>query len=123
MQTKLIARINNVDIITTSDEQLIPIRPICDILGIDAKSQRQRIKRDDILKSISCIIHSTAKDGKKREMFAIPYIYVFGWLFSINIPRVDTEATNKVIECKKECYTVLFEHLINRRNSRNINFQ
>lgn len=123
MQTKLIARINNVDIITTSDEQLIPIRPICDVLGIDPNGQMQRIKRDDILKYVSCIIRSTGKDGKTYEMFAIPYMYVFGWLFSINIPRVKTEATNKVIECKKECYTVLFEHLISRRNSRNINFQ
>lgn len=122
METKLIARVNNVDIIATSDEQMIPIRPICEALGIDPNGQMQRIKRDDILKSVFCFIYSTGKDGKTYEMFAIPYMYVFGWLFSINIPRINTEATNKVIECKKECYTVLFEHLISRRNSININF-
>lgn len=32
METKIIARVNNVDIMSTSDEQLVHIRPICDAL-------------------------------------------------------------------------------------------
>lgn len=35
MDTKIIARVNNVDILSTSDEQLVAIRPICEALGID----------------------------------------------------------------------------------------
>ena len=49
MGTKTIVRVNNVDIIATSDEQMIAIRPICEALGIDADSQRKRIERDEIL--------------------------------------------------------------------------
>lgn len=30
METKLIARVNNVDIVATSDEQMVPIRPLCE---------------------------------------------------------------------------------------------
>ena len=30
METKTIVRVNNVDIIATSDEQMIAIRPICE---------------------------------------------------------------------------------------------
>ena len=33
--TRIIARVNNVDIMATSEEQLIPIRPLCEALGID----------------------------------------------------------------------------------------
>lgn len=39
METKIIAKVNNVDIVATSDEQLVPIRPICEALGIDANGQ------------------------------------------------------------------------------------
>ena len=34
--------------------QLVPIKPICDALGIDAKAQRNRIDRDEILSSRGC---------------------------------------------------------------------
>ena len=110
METKLIARINNVDIISTSDEQMVPIRPICEALGIDSKSQRDRIERDEILSSTGVIITSVAADGKTREMYAIPYMYIFGWLFSIDTSKVNPEAKEHVIRYKQECDKVLYDH-------------
>ena len=77
METKIIAKVNNVDIVATSNEQLVPIRPICEALGIDANGQKQRIERDEILSSTACMIHAVANDGKEREMYSIPYMYVF----------------------------------------------
>ena len=68
MDTKIIARVNNVDILSTSDEQLIAIRPICEALGIDPEGQRQRIERDEILGSTMVMITTVAADGKEREM-------------------------------------------------------
>ena len=72
METKIITRVNNVDIVATSDEQMVPIRPICEALGIDAEAQRQRIERDEILSSTTCMIKAVANDGKEREMYCIP---------------------------------------------------
>lgn len=66
MDTKIIARVNNVDILSTSDEQLVAIRPICEALGIDWSSQKQRIERDEILGSTMVMITTVAADGKKR---------------------------------------------------------
>lgn len=63
METKIIARVNNVDIVSTSDEQMVAIRPICEALGIDANGQKQRIERDEILSSTACMIHAVAADG------------------------------------------------------------
>lgn len=110
METKLIARVNHVDIVATSDEQMIPIRPICEALGIDSKSQRDRIERDEILKSTVVIITSVAADGKERDMYAIPYMYIFGWLFSIDTSKVNPEAKESVIKYKQECYKALYDH-------------
>ena len=55
--------------------QLVPIKPICDALGIDAKAQRNRIDRDEILNSTGVIMTSVAADGKEREMYCIPLGY------------------------------------------------
>lgn len=43
METKIIARVNNVDIVSTSDEQSIAIKPICEALGISDRAQRAKI--------------------------------------------------------------------------------
>ena len=41
--TRTIVRVNNVDIVATSDEQrMVPIKPICEALGIDRKRQQDR---------------------------------------------------------------------------------
>lgn len=110
MDTKIIARVNNVDILSTSDEQLVAIRPICEALGIDVNGQRQRIERDAILGSTACMIHAVAADGKEREMYAIPFRYVFGWLFSIDPSKVNDTARECVLKYKQECYDTLYNH-------------
>ena len=55
MTTKTIVRVNNVDIIATSDEQLIAIKPICEALGIGAEAQRQKIMEHPILASTALL--------------------------------------------------------------------
>ena len=110
METRIIARVNNVDIVSTSDEQLVPIRPICEALGIDPEGQRQRIERDEIIAPTAFIIKAVASDGRIREMYSIPYRYIFGWLFSVDISKVSEEARASVVQFKKECYDALYEH-------------
>lgn len=61
METKIIARINNVDIVSTSDEQLVAIKPICEALSIDWSSQKQRIERDEILGPTMVMITTVAE--------------------------------------------------------------
>lgn len=101
---------NGVDILSTSDEQFVAIRPICEALGVDPEGQRQRIERDEILGPTACMIKAVAGDGKDREMYAIPYCYVFGWLFSIDISKVNENVKSSVLEYKLVCYKALFTH-------------
>jgi len=81
MNTKIIARVNNVDIVSTSDEQMVAIKPICEILGVDYEAQRQRIYRDEILNSTACIIKAVAADIERpallQKKVCLPRLYVF----------------------------------------------
>ena len=71
METKTIVRVNNVDIIATSDEQMIAIRPICEALGIDYSRQLKKIKDDADLGSVVGVTPTTGADGKQYEMYCI----------------------------------------------------
>lgn len=110
METKTIVRVNNVDIIATSDEQLIAIRPICEALGIDRKRQQDKIKEHPILSSVGGLKPLTGADGKQYEMLCLPIRYIFGWLFTINPSNVDEEAREALIRYQQECYDALYQH-------------
>lgn len=56
------------------------------------------------------MVKAVASDGKDREMYAIPYCYVFGWLFSIDISKVNENVKASVLEYKLACYKALFTH-------------
>ncbi len=110
MKTKIIARVNNVEILSTSDEQMVPIRPICEALGIDRKRQQDKIKEHPILASTGGLKPLIAADGKEREMYCLPLRYIFGWLFTIHPDNVAEEARESMIRYQQECYQALFEH-------------
>jgi hypothetical protein len=111
MKTIEITKINNVSIIIGNDaERQVPVKPICDALGIDVDSQRKRIERDEILSSTTVIMTAVAADGKEREMLCLPLKYVFGWLFSIDTSRVNEDSRPLVIKYKMECYNALYEY-------------
>lgn len=107
-----IARINNVDIVSAvkDGETLVPIKPICTAIGIDSKSQRNKIERHPILSSFGVIMTSTGSDGKHYEMMCLPVEYIFGWLFTIDSNSVSEEARPNVLRYQKECYHTLYAH-------------
>ena len=65
---------NNQKLITFEKDgiQYTAIKPICENIGIDWESQRQRIMRDDVLNSTACMIKVVAEDGRVREMLSLP---------------------------------------------------
>ena len=96
--------------ITVDGKKFVVPKQICENLGIDWEGQRQRIERDSVLSSTTCVIKVVAKDGKDREMSALPLEYLNGWLFGIDDTRVKEEIRQKVIDYKKQCYIVLYEY-------------
>lgn len=112
MQQQLISKINGVDIVTVDrdGDVFVPIKPICDALGIDVESQRDKINSDEILSSTAVLSTAVAADGKEREMYCLPLRYVYGWLFTINPKNVAPDAREAVARYRRECYDVLYEH-------------
>lgn len=116
MKENLITKINGVDIITVDKdgETYVPIKPVCDALGIDAKTQRVKIQEDEFFASTGVIITSVAADEKERDMYCIRLRDVYGWLASINPGKVAPEAREAVTRYRRECYDVLYEHFAGR---------
>lgn len=112
MKEKTLAKINNVqiEVVESEDQNYVPVKPICDALGIDFKSQYDKIKNDETL--ISTVVLSTivAQDGKHRDMVCIPFKYVFGWLFTISPKNVSESARKSVLQYRNECYDALYDY-------------
>ena len=108
---RIIAKVNDQKIMVIENgEKLVPIKPICEALGIDAKVQRNKLNSDEILSSVRVLSTSTGNDGKQYEMVCLPFKYIFGWLFTINPKNVAPEAKESVLRYKMICYDVLYKH-------------
>ena len=96
-------------LIRTGDTEraYVPIRPLCDFLGIDWASQRKRILRDPVLaEALQRVVIMTTHRGL-QETLCLPLDYLNGWLFGINAARVKEELRTRLIQYQKECYQVL----------------
>lgn len=100
----------------TDGRVMIPIRPICDALGVDYSAQRQRLNRDEVLSDVvmSVVVTTTDIDPQSRrphtsEMICLPLDYLNGWIFGINASRVKPEIKDRLIRYQRECYKVLAE--------------
>lgn len=107
MSKQKITAINGVEIfaeVTDDGTIYVPIKPICEAIGVDPEGQRQRIERHYILRSVAFTLKATGADGKKYEMLCLPLEYVYGWLFTIDANLVAESARERVAEYQRECY-------------------
>lgn len=114
--TQEVTTINGIEIMTVNHngEAYVAVKPICDALGVDFNSQRSKIINDEFLSPTVAIIATVAADSKERDMFALPFRYVFGWLATINPGKVTPDAREAVCRYRRECYEVLFDHFVGR---------
>lgn len=96
------------------------MKPICENIGLDWEAQRQRIKRDEVLKSVIVMITTTGTDGKNYQMICLPIQYLNGWLFGIDTNRIKPEIRETLIKYKKECYQALFDYWFKGKAEREI---
>jgi hypothetical protein len=107
-QTRTVTVINQIEILVIeNDQKLVPIKPICEALGVGFASQKEKIEKHEILGSESRLSICEAADGKQRQMFCLPIKYVLGWVFTINPLNVKEEAKQTVTMNKKACYEAL----------------
>ena len=92
-------------------ELLVPLRELCNNLGVSWKGQYKRIKEDSVLNSTVSLREMVAIDGKTRETLTLPLKYLNGFLFTISDKRLKSEeAKKKLALYKTECYDALFKY-------------
>ena len=94
----------------------IPVRPICDLLGVAWAGQYERLKRNEVLSELLMSVSVTLTDidpssrrPRTSEMICLPLDYIAGFLFGINASRVKPEFKERVLLYQRECYKVLAE--------------
>jgi hypothetical protein len=86
-------------------EVLVPIKRLCENLGIDYANQFVKVSGD--ARFNCCDITIVAPDGKKRRMVCLPVNQLSGWLFSISAKKVSPAVRDKLVLYQRECVRVL----------------
>lgn len=84
----------------------VPIRPLCDFLGVNYRAQRRRIDRDPVLSEVVMEVRLETAGGP-QIMPCLHLDYLNGWLFGISAASVKETVRDRVIRYQKECYQVL----------------
>ncbi|MGH2537162.1 MAG: phage antirepressor N-terminal domain-containing protein [Candidatus Promineifilaceae bacterium] len=96
------------------EEIYIPVRPICDYLGLDWSAQFRRINRDPVLSgtiqgvAITTTPSPDGRGGGLQEMVCLPLKFLPGWLFGVSVVRVRPELQDKILRYQRESYDVLW---------------
>lgn len=107
-----VAKINNRDILLIREaEQFVPLKPICEALGITFRSQLKKLENDPVLGSVVTLRVTTGADNKQYEMVCLPSRYIFGWLFRIDSRNVKPEASETMQKFQRMCYDVLYDQI------------
>lgn len=85
-----------------------PVKPLCDILGIDWEAQRRRIQADDVLADVAEITTVYLNgDARSYPLLCLPLDYLHGWLFGVNGNLIRPELRERLVLYKRECYRAL----------------
>lgn len=93
----------------------VPIRPMCEFMGLNWDGQRRRTLRDAVLKDEvkGVVVTTTPSEGGRgggpQEMTCLPLKFIPGWLFGISADRVSPDLRDKIVRYQRECYEVLAE--------------
>lgn len=104
----------SIPVATKDGQSYIPIKPICEAIGIKFQPQNDKLKEHPILCSVVTIIVTTGADGKNYEMVCLSVKFIYGWLMTINPGKVAPEARRKVEAYTLECFEVLYNHFHSR---------
>ena len=97
-------------------EILVPLKRICENLGIDWNAQRKRIERDSVLSITTSMVDVVTTTGKK-ETLCLPLEFLNGFLFGIGDSQIQDEfIREKIIQYKLECYKVLYNHFFKKQS-------
>ena len=103
----------------------VPVRPICEFLGVSWTGQLRRINRDAVLtEEVRSVNVTFTEPNRTRQiaMHCLPLDYISGFLFGINPERTKPEIKDKLIRYQRECFKVLAEAFVEGRLTTDASF-
>ncbi len=94
--------------LATDEEIYVPIRPICEALGLTWPGQWERIKGDPVLGDAVRSVQVSLTERGVRAALCLPLKFIPGWLFGIQTRRVKPELRDRILRYQRECYDVLW---------------
>ncbi|MCA9864029.1 MAG: ORF6C domain-containing protein [Thermomicrobiales bacterium] len=109
-------------LVEVGDEErvYVPVRPICEALGVNWPSQSRRIRDDDVLgeEAQGVVMMTTpsadGRGGGPQTYLSLPLEFLHGWLFGFQVSRVKKEHREALLRYKRECYRLLYEAFYTR---------
>lgn len=93
-------------------DRLIPIRPICEMLGIDHKAQTDKLRQGPWTNRGAS--PSVAADGRRRRMACLPLRELPVWLGGISARRVAPGVREILWALQLEVVPLLLQHFLSR---------
>lgn len=103
---------DTIDAVRTGDDVWLVLRTACEALGLDADSQRTKLRSKEWATTAMNTV--VAEDGKEREMVCLHLDSVPMWLATIEPSRVAEGVREKLIAYQREAARVLRDHFFGR---------
>jgi len=100
-----------IKIVVTDDGQFVPLKPVCEIIGLSWVAQLERTKAHTVLGRR--LQELTVPSGRHRDykMVCIPLAKFDFWLATINAARYENEAIkDRLTQFQEKCADVLYAH-------------
>ena len=108
--------------VKTDEVVYVPIKPICENLGIAWSGQLVKINNDPTLsKAITEIV--IPSNGGPQTVICLQLKYMYGWLMKLNPSKVAPHVSDKLIQYQELIYDVIYDHFHPKSNSTEISTQ
>ena len=95
-------------VIHQDDIGYTPVKPVCELLGLDWEAQRRRIQEDDVMADAHKIIPVYLNGADQAySMLCLPLDHLHGWLFGVNGKLIRPSLRERLVLYKRECYRAL----------------
>ena len=114
MDTKpKIVKFNNqqVPVFFHNEKPYVVMKPICENIGLDWRSQLKRIKRNQVLNQ-GVVMMTTPSVKGDQDSVALPLGMLNGWLLGVDANKVKPEIKDTLVKYQLECYDVLYKHFM-----------
>jgi hypothetical protein len=101
-----------IDLVKDDDGNLyVPLMRVCEILGIDHKSEIKHVKRGKVYYN-GRVLPVPAKDGKHLRMLCLPVKRMYSWMRGLDHDKVRPEMIQKLLEFRDESEKAI-SHFVN----------